>query len=375
MEIYYLLVLILIIIGCYFLYTYVIYPLMHPLDSLKKVGEEVEKALENTAQDFIEGKGPGSALVPLVLDGSTSYKDYLETKAFGPDVQDAMRGITTKKEGDGCTIGEYGKREGIIQNGKCIWNGICNEGTTKNNDKCISNDYNKECAGFIPGLLYKYSENGSCLESNDCQSNFEKINNVCIYKDKCKICRTDELGIIYKYNKYGKCPTNAMLINPDIEPECPPEFPGPKSQVDCQPNFNFVSGNPSKCIYKNKDQVCTTTLSNFIGKYDEFGDCIKNSNNQCAKDYNLVDGKCVSMKIGNPCLFGNVPGKIVDYGFGAMCVEDQCKSRPNEYETVNNECLYKNRNKPCEVDIYGVKLPGIYTNDGYCNTTTGLIGV
>ena len=45
MELYYLVVLILIIIGCYLLYTYVIYPLMHPLDGLKKVGEEIEKVM------------------------------------------------------------------------------------------------------------------------------------------------------------------------------------------------------------------------------------------------------------------------------------------------------------------------------------------
>lgn len=381
MELYYLVVLILIIIGCFLLYTYVIYPLMHPLDGLKKVGEEIEKVMENTAQDFIEGKGPASALVPLALDGSTSYKDYLENKAFGPEFKNALTGGgRILKEGDKCSVGEYGKKEGTIQNGICVWNDICNEGTTKKNDKCISNDYDKECVtetrmfGESPGILQKYSETGVCINTDECKTNFEKINNVCFYKDKCKICRTDESGIIYKYNKYGICPSNALLTNPDIESECPPEFPGPKSQKDCQQNFNFVPGNPPKCIYKNKDNVCTTT-DGYIGKYGEFGECIKNNNNQCATGYGLVDGKCISTNIGNKCSFGNNPGIIVDYGYGPICVEDKCITKPNEYEKVNNKCLYKNRNKPCEADFFGSKVPGTYSNDGECFKNAGIIGV
>ena len=399
MELYYSSQILLILIGCYLLYTYVIYPLLHPLDGLKKVGEEIEKVLENTAQDFIEGKGPASALVPLALDGSTSYKDYLETKAFGPDFQDAMRGTSTIKEGDKCTVGdEYGKKEGTIQNGDCVWNGICNEGTIKKNDRCISNDYGKECVsetrmfGESPGILQKYSETGLCTNTDECKTNFEKINNVCLYKDKCKICRTDESGIIYKYNKYGICPTNAMLTNPEIEPECPPEFPGPKSQKDCgyyydissgtNKQFTFVSGNPSKCIFTDKGKVCKTS-DNFKGTYGEFGDCIKNSDNQCFSiDYNLVNSKCVPNIVGKSCSFTDATGKLnpngknVDYGYGlVLCVEDKCKNRPNEYETVNNQCLYKNRNKPCEVDLFGSKVPGTYTNDGDCVRGGGIIGV
>ena len=67
---------------------------------------------------------------------------------------------------------------------------------------------------------------------------------------------------------------------------------------------------------------------------------------------------------------------VVDYGYGVVvCVEDKCKNRPIEYETVNNECLYKNRNKPCEADLFGSKVPGTYTNDGDCVRGGGIIGV
>jgi hypothetical protein len=390
MELYYLVVLILILIGCFLLYTYVIYPLMHPLDSLNKIGDKVDKVISNAAQNILDGTGPTSGLTQLALGGSTSYKDYLETKAFGPDFQNALNGTgKILKEGDICTVENntttnYGKLRGTIQGGKCVWNGICMSDTRKENDKCISNDYGKECTqlfmGDSPGKLQKYSETGICVDTGDCKPNFEKINNVCLYKDKCKICRTDESGIIYKYNRYGKCPTTALFGDPDIETECLPEFPGPKSQKDCSYQFTFVSGNPSKCIFTDKNKSCKT-IDNFKGTFSELGDCIKNSDNQCfSTDYNLVNGQCILKPQG--CSFTDATGKLnpngknVDIYGMIVCVEDKCKTRPNEYETVNKECLYKNRNKPCEADLFGSKVPGTYSNDGECfRNGGGIIGV
>jgi hypothetical protein len=381
---YYLFLFLVIISVCYLIYTYVIYPIINPFDTAQKVvggvvgkvGEVVSKTTEEIAKNLIDGTGPTSSLTKVALDGSTSFKDYLENKAFGPEFQNALTGGgRILKEGDECTpdIYNFGQPKGIFQSGRCIWNGVCGTGTTKNNNECVSNDYGKECTlGGSPGMLQKYDKTRSCVDTGDCKPNFDKINNVCIYKDKCTICRESD-GLIFKYNRYGKCPTTGFLFDADIDPDCPTEFAPPTKQEDCQQNFNFVNG---KCIYKNKDNVCTTT-DGYIGKYGEFGECIKNNDNQCATGYGLVNGKCISINVGNTCsLANNNTGIIVDYGNGPFCVEDKCITRPNEYEKVNNTCLYKNRNKPCEADFFGSKVPGTYSNDGDCfRNAGGIIGV
>ena len=57
-----------------------------------KVGEVVSKTSEEIAKNLIDGTGPTSSLTKVALDGSTSYKDYLENKAFGPEFENALTG-------------------------------------------------------------------------------------------------------------------------------------------------------------------------------------------------------------------------------------------------------------------------------------------
>jgi len=313
--------------------------------------------------------------------------------------------------------------------GKCILD-KCLDGFTKNNNKCVSVNYNKDCEGDDIYANYKINENNECkkvsckdsnkklqndecinknfgvacntenteikgdffydkngeCKLNTCPENYNIINNECIFKDLNKKCDgpLSNTGLTYKFNNDGYC--QAITFNQNCQLENIKDMDektqfkinkdgkceGMKCIKEYEKNDDYIFNKDSKkCEHKLFNQECENDEEdNFIYKFNDKGECVKTDN--CKLDFalNKTKGLCEFTKINEGCL-GENNKMIYKYSLTGKCNPSECVDKNYNLvfddENEIHECIHKDVGMPCSATNDDINGSYAYDKEGKCS--------